>query len=90
MKKMTMRYPGDPPMPVIEMSRNEFLDRYPRTPMVIHNLDTGERDMYPTPPNEIRCDFCNEDPGETVVVLGDGLRGYCLNCAKSNWYPHCK
>jgi len=90
MRFMTMFYPGDPPIPVTEMTRAEFIHHHPRTPYRITDLVTGEYTEYPVPPDEVVCDSCNGDCGDTVVVLGEGLRGVCLKCAQEDWYPHCK
>jgi hypothetical protein len=63
MKHYTLNYPGDPPLPVVEMTRQEFLAAHPRYPVTLTNLSTGESESYPMGPDEIRCDFCNGDPG---------------------------
>jgi hypothetical protein len=82
---MTMRYEDDPPEPVVEMTRSEFLAAYPRTPVSVN----GELVFFASA-DEIACDGCNADPGDTVVTYGEpALRAYCLDCAWRSLYPHC-
>src|SRR4051812_39099822 len=95
MKLFIMKFPGDPPMAVTEITRAEFLALCPRQPIRLTNLVTGAYEEFPMGYNEIYCDFCNDDPGETVVTLAPAkdktriLRGYCLPCAKKMWYRYC-
>jgi hypothetical protein len=80
----TMRYRDDPPMKVTTMSVEEFVQLYPRMPVLFN----GEP-IFETTPREIICDDCNEDITDTVVIYGDGLRGYCLKCAQKICFPYC-
>lgn len=88
MKKFVMRYPGDPPLPVEELTRAEFLERFPRGPVRI--TAGSEVIEIPVDADEVICDWCNQDPSDVVVVYGDGLRGYCKPCAERQWYPYCQ
>ena len=94
MKIRTMRYPGDPPAKVTEMTRTKFLERHPRQPIRLRDLNTGEiLSEESMGADEIWCDLCSADPGETVVEAvwenGSVVRGYCLTCATRSWFPYC-
>ena len=90
MKHYIMRYPGDPPVGITLMTREEFVERYRPSEFKITNLDTGETETRPIGDDEINCDLCNEDPGDAVFVKDNGSRAYCGKCAASSWLPHCK
>ncbi len=93
MKTMTMRFPGDPPATVTEMTRAEFVARHPRSPIQMRDLETGWLlEEIPLGADEVICDLCSGDPGDTVVEMRSGrvMRGYCLACATESWYPHCE
>ncbi len=95
MKSYVMLYPGDPPMQVIEMSREQFLYYCPRHPVTIsHPGSDIPTQVFPMRQDEIICDMCNADPGDLVTVLatqkGHIMRAYCEPCAKESWMPHCK
>lgn len=97
MKQYVMRYPGDPPMNVYEMTRAEFLLLCPRRPIVLEGWGGPEgysREEIPVEPDCICCDFCNADPGDTVYAYGNAATGslsraYCPKCAKEHWLPYC-
>lgn len=95
MKRYTMRYPGDPPCSVTEMTRAEFIERHPRGPVVVSDGDTGEvLEVHHFGADEVLCDLCGSDPGDAVVEMvtlgGRVVRGYCLPCAEESWFPYCK
>jgi ribosomal protein S27E len=82
---MTMRYEDDPPEPVVEMTRAEFLKVCPRAPM-----DLNGTLVFFESADEVICDSCGKDPGGTVVTYGEPpMRAYCLDCARKEWYPYC-
>lgn len=92
MRRYIMKYLGTPIAKVVEMTREEFLQLYPRTPIVMSNLLTGEvLESFEVAPDSIQCDFCSKDPGQTVWVysLRSIVRGYCTECAQRSWIPHC-
>lgn len=92
MQRFDFRYPGDPPATFVEMTRTEFLRRHPRAPFVITDLTTGEREELPMGLDEIACDLCSIDPGDTVYVLyygRGGCRGYCGQCFHSRHARYC-
>lgn len=88
MRLLTMQYPGDPPVQCLDMSMQEFLVRYPRTPMRICSA-TAIKEI-PMPANLVICDCCNAElkPDDRVMLVG-GTRGYCPQCATQNVLPHC-
>ena len=95
MKSYVMNYPGDPPMQVIEMTREQFLYYCPRQNITIRDMNSDKPpQVIPMGTDDIYCDFCNEDPGEGITVLatqqGHIMRAYCTLCAKDRWHPHCK
>ena len=95
MKHYTMKYPGDPVMLVLEMTREEFLFYCPRQNITIHDMSGVEpTQVIPMSTNEIYCDLCSSDPGEQVFALATRkyriMRGYCTQCAKESWLPYCK
>ena len=90
-----MNYPGDPPVEVVEMTRAEFLEAYPRHPIVFTSVEPDgsiKRKEYQVGPDDIQCDLCCADPGETVWVLrlGTVVRGHCADCARQGWLPYCE
>ena len=90
MERFILRYPGDPPAEVVKMTRGEFLAAYPRGPIVISFPGSVEPDeVYPMEPDQIQCDLCGADPGDTTYVLY-GTRGYCPRCADEHIKPYCK
>lgn len=85
MKTYNMQFPGDPVLPVEELSITEFLTKYPRTPIVISRGDIqGEMkvvEIIPMAPNDIECDCCGDDITSGVVTVVGRTRGYCEKCA---------
>ncbi len=79
MKHFKFRYPGDPTQPAVLMSRREFLVEHPRSPIVVTDLDTGEREEFPIPKDMIVCDVCNDEIEDEVLVIA-GSMGYCPKC----------
>ena len=72
------------------MTRAEFLQAYPREPIKIMTGDslatlevTAE---FPVGADEIACDACSADPGDTVFV--DGGRAMCLQCFETYIRPY--
>jgi hypothetical protein len=90
--RRTVRFPGDPPVILVEMTRAKFLELFPREPIRIQDPRTGAVvAQHEMEPDDIACDSCNDDPGAVVVVVGEmgELGAYCLKCAKESWFPHC-
>jgi len=88
MRRYTMRYPGDPAMQVMEMSRQEFLEAFPRTPTQLIDLGTGEvLERIEYGPDEIICDLCDGDPGDTVFLVGP--KGICRSCFEKRLKRYC-
>jgi hypothetical protein len=88
MKTFILRYEDDPPMPVVLMTRPEFLAAYPRRPIRLSSLDGTRVTEIPVGEDEIACDHCNADPGETIYVYA-GLRSYCQKCYEKCWARYC-
>lgn len=93
MTSYTMRYPGDPPDTVYEMNREKFLLEFPRVLMLIRDMSTSKvwpaLESIPIGVDEIYCDFCNDDPGDTVFLWDHGHKAYCRNCFESNLARYC-
>jgi hypothetical protein len=93
-KRYVFRYPGDPPVEVLETSRDEFLALFPRTPMRIGTLtDSGEMadvEEFPMAPDEIRCDLCGakyDDPtGMEPIFVYNRSRTKCDKCWRESGY----
>jgi hypothetical protein len=83
MKRFVMRYPGDPPVEVRQMNRQEFLREFPRTPMLIN----GEV-LHEFGPDEIYCGLCAKDPGDEIFVCRQ--RAHCRECHDQYDKPYCK
>lgn len=79
---LTMRYPGDPPMMVERMSREEFFERFPPDIRVITIGPLGGPPTEVTPMGDlILCDSCNENAGEEINLIGNS-RVKCAECFK--------
>jgi hypothetical protein len=88
MRYFIVRYPGDPPLPVTEMSRAEFLERFPREPVTITRVINEHTYIERYHSDAIVCDFCNDDPGDTVYVYAS-FYGICAACFKRRISPYC-
>lgn len=80
MRRMWFDFPGDPRCIVEFMSKEEFLQKYPRYPTEIHGAD-GSVEYIQIPPDAILCDSCNAVPVAEICVI-DGSHGYCEKCTK--------
>jgi hydrogenase maturation factor HypF (carbamoyltransferase family) len=92
MKTLTMRYPGDPPVKIEKMTREEFLEQHPRRSMIL--VSRGKVQHIPVDSDCVICDLCNGDPGDVIFVCeGDRRRkplAGCAACAAEHWLPYCK
>ena len=84
-----MNYPSDPPVRIKEMTRGEFLKECPRTPITLTDMSTGIVETYPIDPDDIRCDLCNADPGDTVYLHSTNT-AYCKVCFLEFHLPYCE
>ena len=85
-----MQYPGDPPSVVIEMTRPEFQERF-RPSQWTMTSESGT-ESFPVGREEISCDLCGADPGDTIFVWlygTGGCRGYCRACFQESKAPYC-
>jgi hypothetical protein len=85
-------YPGDPPSQIIEMTRAEFQQGFRPSHWTISDLDGGNASTGVIEPEDIRCDSCNDNPGDTVYVWiygRGGCRGYCKTCFDERFKKHC-
>lgn len=92
MRRMICKYPGDPPVEVVEMTRAEFLARFPDRGTTITSAGPDgvvTSEYYAAPPDAIYCDSCNDDPGSTVYLYA-GSRGYCPDCFRDSLEEYCK
>jgi len=88
MKTYRMEYPGDPPSTVIEMSRAEFLERYPDRKGMVESFEPYQKTVFDLGDN-LHCDCCNAWLYETVWVWVEGNRGYCEECWLAWLKPNC-
>ena len=80
MKTFTMRYPGDPPLRIEELTREQFFERFPPETRVMTIGVPGEPPDAVIPFGEtLCCDCCNADPGDVLYLLA-GTRAYCTRC----------
>jgi hypothetical protein len=86
MKRMLWQYPGDPVAVCVEMTRAEFLTAHPREPLRL--IADGKVTECALGSDEIICDFCDADPGDTTYVLYNGLKGICPACFQRVVKPH--
>lgn len=98
MKVYIMRYPGDPPAVVTEMTHAEFIKKHPRAPVTESEYVGGVRVRHGVVRemgfDEVICDLCSAHikPDDKVVELNHQnkvFRGHCLACAQEGWYPYC-
>lgn len=97
MKRLICRYPGDPPIEVLEMNQEEFLRAFPRRPTVLsyQNPDGTwtEEVLQEFKPHEILCDLCSapyDDPtGLEPIYLYGGSHGRCQRCYKKSLEQYC-
>jgi hypothetical protein len=91
-KQLVCRYPGDPPVEVLELSREEFLKLCPREPITLTSFDpvsgTIEKESFPMGFDEIYCDLCNEDPGETIYLYAR-TQARCKSCYNKALKRYC-
>ena len=87
MTTRTMCYPGDPPLAVRELTREEFLKEFRGEPFRIYADGKLDKEI-PIPPDMICCDYCNAQPESSVFVCED--EAYCQECFKTWWLPHCQ
>jgi hypothetical protein len=89
-KRFICRYPGDPPIEVLELTRAEFLEMFPDRSITITGFDpsTGLTEGHYFPMDEICCDLCNADPGE-VIYLYAGTHARCKTCFEQNLKRYC-
>jgi len=85
MKTRVFAYPGDPLETAWFLTKEEFLQRYPRKPIAIYSSGGGV-EYIEVPPDSILCDACNAVPVEEVCVVGS--RAYCEACAKEYILPY--
>jgi hypothetical protein len=92
MRKMICRYPGDPEVEVLELSRAEFLVMFPDRGTRITSADprTGviTSEYFAAPADHIVCDLCNSDPRE-MIYLYAGNHGYCKKCFEEGIVKYC-
>ena len=90
MKTLIMRYPGDPPVKVEVMNRAEFFERFPPSErcMWIGTPEEPRKEVVPFG-ETICCDFCNNDPGNLLYLIGE-TRAYCSTCFKKLHERYCK
>ena len=80
MRLFLFSYPGDKPVPVLQLSRRQF-QTLCRPSRVTITGDSGTTTI-PVGAEEIKCDLCGDDPGNVIYLL-DGRRAYCAAC----WQP---
>lgn len=86
MQAFSWLYPGDPPDVCFVMNREEFLEAFPRQPIRIHQGGvTKEISMQP---NDVWCDLCGQDPGNSIYVIHKGRKAYCSDCAGFSIIPN--
>lgn len=92
MKTYVLNYPGDPPCEILEMSREEFLALFPRTPIQTTTFAPDGQlyiERQHLEPDEIICDYCCADPGPTVWVC-ERQKAVCCCCWLKAWKPYCE
>ena len=93
MKTFTMRYPGDPHVEIIEMTREEFLAAFPDRKLVLVGYDDQgnetNRQEYPLG-DDVVCDLCNAEITGTLYLGYRGSRAHCPACAAQGWRPWCQ
>ena len=83
---------GDPVSEIIEMKRAEFQERFRPSQWTMSDLNGGNIATIPVGLDDINCDDCNLDPGDTIFVwmYGEGgCRAYCTSCWEENFKKHC-
>lgn len=91
MKTMRMKYPGDPPCTVEEMTLGEFFERFPpETRKIEVGPPGGPPDVSIPLGREVMCDFCNEHVEGGPLYLVRNSQAYCPECFKANLARHCR
>jgi hypothetical protein len=92
MIRYRMTYPGDPPSQVIEMTRAEFQADFRPSHWTLSDPSGDNVTTFPVGMEDIQCDGCNVDPGDTIFVWlygRGGCKGYCQDCFNELFKEHC-
>lgn len=88
MRLFILRYPGDPELPLVEMSRKQFQFLFPDR-KITWTFGDGSTQVTPIDPEDIACDACSADPENTIYLL-NGSRAYCTACYTTRLAQHCE